>query len=392
MMSIGRRFPRPGLLAPLLALPLALTLALKVLPAMAADAAQGPGALVPGVTAKARGDGWVFADERGMTLYRFDRDEGAPGTSACVGPCATAWPPLAAPADIAPPTGWAKVTRDDGSLQWSYHGSPLYRYAADAFPGAMFGDGVETVWHIAFRPIPLPREVRIGATSLGNVLTDTRGLTLYASGDDEPGKAPACERGCLKSWQPVAAPWLAQAFGEWAPVVRGDGSRQWAYKGQPLYLRPVGDFAPGEMTGNGVDGWKAVVLEPAPPLPPWATVQPSDAGELIANLQGLTVYSHGTNSRGRRRNQVNVQCPDGTCIDPQWVAFLAEQGAKPIGSWTVLDLPDGRKQWAYKGQKLYTNSLDQKPGEFKGIRFGGDRTWSAIMRNGEPMQGVSVGG
>lgn len=390
MLSSGRSFPRPAAfaLAPLLTL----ALALPGLTAAAADAAPGPGALVPGVTAKSRGDGWVFADERGMTLYTFDRDEGKPGTSACVGPCATAWPPLAAPADLAPPPGWAKVTRDDGSLQWAYRGWPLYRYAADAFPGATFGDGVETVWHLAFRPIPLPREIRIGQTALGNVLTDTRGLTLYASADDKPGKAPACERSCLKSWQPVTAPWLAQAFGEWSAVVRGDGTRQWAFKGQPLYLRPVGDFAPGEITGNGVDGWKAVVLEPAPPLPPWATVQASDAGELIANPQGLTVYSHGTNARGRRLNQVNVKCPDGTCIDAQWVPFLAEAGSKPIGSWTVVDLPDGKKQWAYKGQKLYTNSLDQKPGEFKGIRFGGDRSWSAIMRNGEPMQGVSVGG
>jgi predicted lipoprotein with Yx(FWY)xxD motif len=363
-------------------------------PALAADApaAIGPGPLVPGVSAKSRGDGWVLADERGMTLYTYDRDEGKPGQSACTGPCATAWPPLPAPAGATPPIGWSTVTRDDGSLQWAYRGRPLYRYASDAFPGAAFGDGVETVWRVAFRPIPLPREAKIGQTVLGNVLTDSRGITLYASDDDRPAKTPACEAQCLKSWQPLAAPWLAQSFGDWAPVVRGDGTRQWAYQGKPLYLRRSGDFAPGEVTGNAIPGWKAVVLEPAPPLPPWATIQPSDAGELVANSKGLTVYSHGLNARGQRRTQMNVKCPDGTCIDPQWVPFLAEPGARPIGSWTVVDLPDGKKQWAYKGQKLYTNSLDRQPGEFKGIRFGGDRAWSAIMRSGEPMQGVSVGG
>jgi predicted lipoprotein with Yx(FWY)xxD motif len=373
---------------------LAVAFAPLVMPAAATDApgVVGPGPLVPGVSAKARGDGWVFADERGMTLYTYDRDEGTPGQSTCNGPCAVAWPPLAAPAGTDGPVGWSTITREDGSLQWAYRGRPLYRYAADAFPGATFGDGVQTVWRVAFRPIPLPREVKIGQTVLGNVLTDARGLTLYASDDDRPGKTPACEGQCLKAWQPVAAPWLAQSFGDWSPVVRADGSRQWAYKGQPVYLRRSGDFAPGEISGNSIRGWKAIVLEPAPPLPPWATIQASDAGELVANPKGLTVYSHGTNARGQRRNQVNVKCPDGTCIDPQWVPFMAEPGAKPVGSWTVVDLPDGQRQWAYKGQKLYTNSLDQKPGDFKGIRFGGDRSWSAIMRNGEPMQGVSVGG
>ena len=55
-------------------------------------------------------------------------------------------------------------------------------------------------------------------------------------------------------------------------------------------------------------------------------------------------------------------------------------------------MQDGKLQWTYKGNKLYTNVLDTRPGDFKGIRFGGDRSWSAIMRDGEPMQGVSVGG
>jgi len=68
MLSSRRCFPRPGLRALVLALPLASSLALQGPPALAADASPGPGALVPGVSAKPRGDGWVFADERGMTV------------------------------------------------------------------------------------------------------------------------------------------------------------------------------------------------------------------------------------------------------------------------------------------------------------------------------------
>ncbi|NBW88968.1 MAG: HD domain-containing protein [Gammaproteobacteria bacterium] len=116
------------------------------------------------------------------------------------------------------------------------------------------------------------------------------------------------------------------------------------------------------------------------------------AGELIADQRGLTVYAHGVNARGQRAYRGAVTCPDGVCIDAQWRPFIAAAGARAVGSWGLAKLQDGRLQWTYKGQKLYTNALDQKPGEFKGIRFGGDRSWSAIMRSGEPMQGVSVGG
>ena len=358
----------------------------------AAKATSVVGALPAGVSTRQHGDGWSFADERGMTLYTTDRDEATPGESSCVDACATQWPPLQAPAGATPLPNWTLVERQDGSLQWAFRGRPVYRYAGDAFPGATFGDGVDTVWHVAFRPIPMPREAGLGKTLLGKVLTDARGLTLYTSDKDAAGREPACAGDCLRTWQPLAAPAMAQPFADWTPVVRGDGSRQWAYKGLPVYRYAAGDFAPGESTGHGVGGWSAVLLEPAPPLPPWATLQSSDAGELVANRDGRTVYAHGQNARGRRLNQVDAKCPDGVCIDAQWIPFIAEADAKPIGSWTLIDLPDGRRQWAYKGQKLYTNTLDQRPGEFKGIRFGGDRTWSAIMRNGEPMQGVSVGG
>ena len=85
-------------------------------------------------------------------------------------------------------------------------------------------------------------------------------------------------------------------------------------------------------------------------------------------------------------------CDVDDCVDAQWAPFIAAPDARPVGSWALVKLPDGKQQWAYKGQKLYTNVLDKKPGDFRGIRFGGDRSWSAIMRSGDPMQGVSVGG
>jgi predicted lipoprotein with Yx(FWY)xxD motif len=44
-----------------------------------------------------------------------------------------------------------------------------------------------------------------------------------------------------------------QPSGDWAVVVRDDGSRQWAYKGKPLY-QWVKDQKPGDTTGDGFRG------------------------------------------------------------------------------------------------------------------------------------------
>jgi predicted lipoprotein with Yx(FWY)xxD motif len=91
--------------------------------------------------------GKALVDSKGMTLYSFDKDSG--GKSACNGPCATNWPPLAATSGTAM-GDWSMITRDDGSKQWAYKGKPLYVFAKDAKPGDTKGDGVlNGAWHIA---------------------------------------------------------------------------------------------------------------------------------------------------------------------------------------------------------------------------------------------------
>jgi predicted lipoprotein with Yx(FWY)xxD motif len=84
----------------------------------------------------------------GLTLYVFDADT-VPGKSACNGPCAAKWPPLAAPSDAKPVGAYTIVTRDDGSTQWAYKGKPLYFFASDKQPMDTTGDGVAGKWHVA---------------------------------------------------------------------------------------------------------------------------------------------------------------------------------------------------------------------------------------------------
>jgi predicted lipoprotein with Yx(FWY)xxD motif len=94
--------------------------------------------------------GPILTDATGMTLYLFTND--SPGESACTNECLVNWPPLTvASADEAVAgdgvTGEiATIEREDGTLQVTIEGLPLYFYAADAEPGDLSGHQVGGVW------------------------------------------------------------------------------------------------------------------------------------------------------------------------------------------------------------------------------------------------------
>jgi predicted lipoprotein with Yx(FWY)xxD motif len=93
--------------------------------------------------------GGALTNAAGMTLYTFDKDAAGSGKSVCNGPCATNWPPLAAPADAKVAGDYGVVTRDDGAKQWAYKGLPLYLWVKDQKPGDRTGDGFNNVWRVA---------------------------------------------------------------------------------------------------------------------------------------------------------------------------------------------------------------------------------------------------
>jgi len=92
--------------------------------------------------------GKVLVNDKGMTLYVFDKDTA--GKSACNGPCAESWPPLAASDSDKPLADYTIITRDDGKKMWAYKGRPLYAWKNDKAPGETDGDGkLNGAWHIA---------------------------------------------------------------------------------------------------------------------------------------------------------------------------------------------------------------------------------------------------
>jgi len=112
-----------------------------VLATVASAYAMEPAKLMEGPSGK------IWTDEKGMTLYTFDKDEG--GKSNCYDKCATAWPPLAAAADAKAEGEWSVVDRTDGTKMWAYDGHPLYTFVEDKAPGDVKGEGKGGVWHVA---------------------------------------------------------------------------------------------------------------------------------------------------------------------------------------------------------------------------------------------------
>jgi predicted lipoprotein with Yx(FWY)xxD motif len=90
--------------------------------------------------------GTALVDRQGRTLYLFEADKGSKST--CNGACASIWPPditagkpMAGPGVDAAKLGTTK--RSDGTLEVTYNGHPLYRYAADTKVGEDAGQALD---------------------------------------------------------------------------------------------------------------------------------------------------------------------------------------------------------------------------------------------------------
>ncbi len=93
------------------------------------------------------------------------------------------------------------------------------------------------------------------ATASNGALVGPNGMTLYTFDRDAGGKS-MCNGPCATNWPPLTAPAGAGASGDWSIVTRDDGSRQWAWRGKPVYYW-VKDARPGDRTGDGVNNaWR----------------------------------------------------------------------------------------------------------------------------------------
>jgi predicted lipoprotein with Yx(FWY)xxD motif len=98
--------------------------------------------------------------------------------------------------------------------------------------------------------------VKIAGSSLGRILVDSKGITLYDFVKDK-GTTSACYGACAALWppllttgKPVAGPGVRASL--LGTTKRKDGKLEVTYGGHPLYYF-VTDRKPGQTTGQGVN-------------------------------------------------------------------------------------------------------------------------------------------
>jgi predicted lipoprotein with Yx(FWY)xxD motif len=99
--------------------------------------------------------------------------------------------------------------------------------------------------------------VRISQSSLGSILTDQNGRTLYAFANDK-NRNSTCTGQCIATWPALAGSKAVTATsGAQMSLVgetkRTEGTLQATYGDWPLYYY-AGDMNPGDVDGQGVDG------------------------------------------------------------------------------------------------------------------------------------------
>lgn len=223
---------------------------------------------------------------------------------------------------------------------------------------------------------------------------DARGMTLYTYDKDSPGRS-RCVDACAKIWIPAAAARTARPVGDWSLLRRPDGTRQWQYRGRPLYTF-VRDTDVGSVFGDSPKhlrqfvgyiarqneaaekrpvGWSPALIFPMSGIPTPEGVAIREVGDAnglaFVDGKGMTIYSY----EGRGGAKALVRMADE--VKTQWKPLVAPELAHPLGQWTIIVRSDGVRQWAFKGKPLFTFAGDLSAGDANGVGLSKD--WEAAL-------------
>ena len=98
--------------------------------------------------------------------------------------------------------------------------------------------------------------VDLASSSLGQILVDGKGRTLYLFEPDTNGKS-ACTGSCASTWPPLTASSPTAGSGldaaSLGTIERADGTQQVTYHGHPLYTYTGDGSSAGSVKGEGID-------------------------------------------------------------------------------------------------------------------------------------------
>jgi predicted lipoprotein with Yx(FWY)xxD motif len=223
--------------------------------------------------------GQILVDGKGMSLYIFTKD--GPDQSNCNADCLAKWPPLLTlgspklgPGVDASQVGSTMLA--DGTKIVTYDHRPLYYFINDSKSGDTSGEGVGSVWFVIspsgkeiegpVGSVETPTSVASGAfveptikvatdPSLGKILVDGKGMTLYVFTKDGPDKSN-CNASCIASWPPLLTqgnPTLGAGVDDSkiGSAVLADGTKIVTYNHMPLYYF-IKDAKAGDTAGQGI--------------------------------------------------------------------------------------------------------------------------------------------
>ena len=245
-----------------------------------------PSKVPPGFAVRSISTGRLLTTDRNDSIYAYEGDTAT--STQCTGDCLMTWKPVIAPALARPQGEWSLLERSPGVRQWVYRGKPLYTHPLDQHSWSQQGSDYPG-WSNVFtqRAPDFPSSFKVVPTISGDVLADSRGMTLYRyiCGDDSQDQLSCdhpddtqvyrlamCGRGdpdkCLEHWPYVEAgdaemgssrTWSVISIdprtGRKAAPEEEDAIRVWAYRDRPIYTYG-GDQQPGDTHGGGTGEWR----------------------------------------------------------------------------------------------------------------------------------------
>ncbi|HLU95065.1 MAG TPA: hypothetical protein VKZ54_13115 [Membranihabitans sp.] len=232
-------------------------------------------------------------------------------------------------------------------------------------------------------------------STLGSVLTDEAGMTLYYFSRDFQSTS-TCEGGCLANWPIFYADELTLDegldAGDFSTITRSDGESQTTYKGWPLYYY-ANDASPGDVEGEGAsDVWYVAKPDYSLMLVS-AQLTGADGNTYVVNDTGAYVQGEGrtlylTDELGNTlygfindRYDVNNFTNEDFSNDASWPIYEEDLDAIPstlaASDFNVIDV-HGRSQLTYRGWPLYYFGADESRGDNKGVSVPQPGVWPVL--------------
>jgi predicted lipoprotein with Yx(FWY)xxD motif len=281
-----------------------------------------------------------------------------------------------------------------GHNQVTYRGRPLYQFgglggatpiAGDAKRGDTRGVSVPTpgaaIWRVANRTTSAaPNSVTItGNATLGGIITDSKGRTLYMFTQDTDLTSHCTSAACANKWPAFYTDVVtvteagSLAAGDFSEITRTDGKKQTTYKGWPLYYFSTdgtGVIETAGLTGgngfaNGL--WYAartyslmvadaqlVKTDGLHYTTDYSQLTQADGNTLyFIDGNGRTVYRHILDTNGHNSFYTGDAGHDGNW-PPYYVAIDALTLPSTVNKADFAVITTfGKQQLTYKGWPLY---------------------------------------